>query len=118
MVLEEQRLLHEDLERLEQAVADRILEDPKHVSISRSTRTLLNKAQIRDRLDRDHQIATFLSRIEDQSKRLLNIYKDEDGAKDQELQTISTGDPFEEFYKQKHPNRNLTWLFHHGTVEL
>jgi splicing factor 3A subunit 3 len=100
MVLEEQRLLHEDLERLEQAVADRILEDPKHVSTSRSTGTLLNKAQIRDRLDRDHQIATFLSRIEDQSKRLLNIYKDEDGAKDQEMQSISTGDPFEEFYKQ------------------
>ena len=31
MVLEEQRLLHEDLERLEQAVADRVLEEPKHV---------------------------------------------------------------------------------------
>jgi hypothetical protein len=25
---------------------------------------------------------------------------------------------FEEFYKHKYQNRNLTWLFHHGTVEL
>jgi len=25
---------------------------------------------------------------------------------------------FEDFYKHKHNNRNLTWLFHHGTVEL
>jgi hypothetical protein len=33
MVLEEQRLLHEDLERLEQAIADRVLDDQKHVSV-------------------------------------------------------------------------------------
>lgn len=32
MLLEEQRFLHEDLERLEQGVADRIGEEPKHVS--------------------------------------------------------------------------------------
>lgn len=25
---------------------------------------------------------------------------------------------FEEFYKHKYSNRNLTWLFHHGQVEL
>ena len=31
MLLEEQRFLHEDLERLEQAISDRVLEDPKHV---------------------------------------------------------------------------------------
>jgi len=31
MLLEEQRFLHEDLERLEQGIADRIGEEPKHV---------------------------------------------------------------------------------------
>jgi hypothetical protein len=31
LVLEEQRYIHEDLERLEQGIADRIHEDPKHV---------------------------------------------------------------------------------------
>lgn len=33
LVLEEQRYIHEDLERLEQGIADRIREDPKHVSL-------------------------------------------------------------------------------------
>jgi splicing factor 3A subunit 3 len=32
MILEEQRFLHEDLERLEQGIADRVVEEPKHVS--------------------------------------------------------------------------------------
>jgi len=31
MLLEEQRFLHEDLERLEQGISDRIAEDPRHV---------------------------------------------------------------------------------------
>lgn len=33
-ILEEQRHIHEDLERLEQGVADRVREEPKHVSIA------------------------------------------------------------------------------------
>jgi splicing factor 3A subunit 3 len=32
MLLEEQRVIHEDLERLEQAIADCELEEPKNVS--------------------------------------------------------------------------------------
>lgn len=32
MLIEEQRFLHEDLERLEQAISDRYADDPKHVS--------------------------------------------------------------------------------------
>ena len=32
MILEEQRFLHEDLERLEQAISDRVAEEPRHVS--------------------------------------------------------------------------------------
>ena len=34
MLLEEQRFLHEDLERLEQGISDRVAEDPRHVSTS------------------------------------------------------------------------------------
>jgi len=51
-------------------------------------------------LNRDHQINRFLTRIHDQSKRLLDIYKDADGSRLKEIQGLSTGDPFEEFYKQ------------------
>ncbi|KAH8805754.1 hypothetical protein F5884DRAFT_709484 [Xylogone sp. PMI_703] len=85
MILEEQRFLHEDLERLEQGIADRIADEPRH---------------IRERLNRDHQIASFLDRIQDQSKRLLDIYKDADGSRSKEIQTISTGEPLEAFYKE------------------
>jgi splicing factor 3A subunit 3 len=51
-------------------------------------------------LNRDHQIASFLDRIQDQSKRLLDIYNDADGTRSKEIQSISTGEPLEEFYKQ------------------
>ncbi|KAF5010226.1 hypothetical protein FDECE_3585 [Fusarium decemcellulare] len=85
LVLEEQRYIHEDLERLEQGVADRIRDEPKH---------------IRDRLNRDHEISQLLDQIQVQSNNLLDIYKDENGVRSQEIQQIGTGDPFEEFYKQ------------------
>lgn len=32
MLHEDLRYVHEDVERLEQAIADRVLEEPKHVS--------------------------------------------------------------------------------------
>jgi hypothetical protein len=51
-------------------------------------------------LNRDHEIAGFLTRIEEQSQRLLDIYKDAEGLREKEIQAISTGDPFEEFYKR------------------
>ena len=85
MLLEEQRFLHEDLERLEQGIAHRIGEEPRH---------------IRDRLTRDHQISQFLDRISSQSSKLLEIYRDADGARSREIQQIGTGDPMDEFYRQ------------------
>lgn len=36
MLIEDQRFLHEDLERLEQGISDRIAEDPRNVSHVRS----------------------------------------------------------------------------------
>lgn len=103
MILEEQRFLHEDLERLEQAISDRVAEEPRHVGCHSYIRTIYKltfSAKVRERLNRDHQIAGFLDRIQDQSKRLLDIYKDTDGSRTKEIQTISTGEPLEEFYKQ------------------
>ncbi|KAK2814011.1 hypothetical protein FQN50_000415 [Emmonsiellopsis sp. PD_5] len=85
MLLEEQRFIHEDLERLEQGISDRVTEEPRN---------------IRDRLNRDHQIAGFLNRIQQQSERLLDIYKDAEGLRAKEVQAISTGEPFDEFYKR------------------
>ncbi|KAF5524070.1 Pre-mRNA-splicing factor sap61 [Colletotrichum aenigma] len=84
-ILEEQRYIHEDLERLEQGVADRIADEPKH---------------IRDRLNRDHEVSQLLDQIQAQSAKLLDIYGDADGQRSREIQSIGTGDPFEEFYAQ------------------
>ena len=40
MLLEEQRFLHEDLERLEQGISDRVAEDPRHVGRSDRSETV------------------------------------------------------------------------------
>ena len=100
MLLEDIRFVHEDLERLEQGISDRIGEEPKHVSWTSLTEySRLMRSQIRDRLARDHQIAGFLSRIQEQSQRLKDLYADTE-ARTKEIQSISTGDPFVEFNKQ------------------
>ncbi|KAJ6107233.1 hypothetical protein N7523_008556 [Penicillium sp. IBT 18751x] len=105
MLLEDQRFIHEDLERLEQAVADRVAEKPRNVSyfalVIHDLSLMLNfLGQIREELARDHELAKLLNRIEEQSKRLLEIYKDADGLREKEVKSIATGDQFEEFYKQ------------------
>jgi len=104
MIYEDLRGTLEDLERLEQGVSDRMLEEPKHVRTPleplMNVQRRLTNSQIRNRLVRDHEIANFLSRIQSQSQRALHTYNDEQDARTQEVQTISTGDPFEEFYKQ------------------
>jgi splicing factor 3A subunit 3 len=130
MLLEDQRLLHEDLERLEDATAERLLEDPKHVSApSPSLHLLLTVLLIRERLARDHEINEFLARIEHQSDRLLKIYEDVDGEKDREARDISTGDTMDSFLKQmasikdhyhRYPNEpveNLEKAYKHRTPE-
>ncbi|KAI1091754.1 hypothetical protein F5B19DRAFT_457589 [Rostrohypoxylon terebratum] len=102
MLLEEQRFLHEDLERLEQGIADRIGDEPKH---------------IRDRLARDHQIAQFLDRISSQSSKLLSLYRDTDGSRSREIQQIGSGDPMEEFYKQLTDIKNFHSKYPNEPVE-
>ncbi|CAH0019763.1 unnamed protein product [Clonostachys rhizophaga] len=85
LVLEEQRYIHEDLERIEQGIADRIRDEPK---------------QIRDRLNRDHEISQLLDQLQAQSAKLLDLYKDESGVRASEIQQIGKEDPFVEFYKE------------------
>ena len=102
MLLEDIRLAHEDLERLEQGISDRTAEAGKQVRASyeqaQSNGTNMS-LQIRDRLARDHQIAKFLQRIQEQSKHLRDLYESTE-ARNAEIQSISTGDPFDKFYKE------------------
>ncbi|KAJ5980940.1 splicing factor 3a subunit 3 [Penicillium waksmanii] len=102
MLLEDQRFIHEDLERLEQAVAERVAEEPRTA---------------RDCLTRDHVVSTFIDQIERQSRALLEIYTDADGQREREVQSISTGDQFEEFYKQLDGIKNFHKKYPGGGVE-
>lgn len=103
-ILEEQRTLCEDLERLEQACADRVLEDPRTVNPTLLCLVVNSRAnfpfQIRDRLLRDHQIANFVDRFQSQSQRLLEIVRDTSGARQAEVEVLSASDPFDSFYSQ------------------
>lgn len=85
MVLEEQRYLHEDIERLEQAIADRYVDEPK---------------QDRNRLNRDHEMAQLLDSLHTQAKALLDIYETRGDERTKEIQTISLDDSFGAFQKQ------------------
>ncbi|EPS40272.1 hypothetical protein H072_5947 [Dactylellina haptotyla CBS 200.50] len=101
-ILENQRLLHEELERLEQAVADRLAEEAR---------------TIRDRLLRDHEVGHFLTRFENQSKRLFDLYTDEDGSREKEVSALSHGDPFGEFYRQLNEIRDFHRRYPNEPVE-
>ncbi|VBB75788.1 Putative splicing factor 3A subunit 3 [Podospora comata] len=94
MLLEEQRYIHEDLERLEQGIADRMGDEPK---------------QIRDRLNRDHEVSQLLDQIQKQSAILLSLYEDKAGERSKEILDISSGDPFKEFNVQYNKIKE-----HHG----
>lgn len=103
MLLDEQRQVHEELERLEDAIAEHLLEDLPHVRNSPSHFYVYPSnrlQQIRGRLARDHDIARFLEQLETQSSRLLAIYEDVDGKKDEELRNLTHGDPMESFMKE------------------
>jgi splicing factor 3A subunit 3 len=58
--------------------------------------------QIRDRLNRDHEISQLLEQIQRQSTALLTSYNDPAARaqRTREIQAISTSDPFDEFYRQ------------------
>lgn len=53
MILEEQRFLHEDLERLEQGIADRVAEDPKQVRIEAICLSSVNHSNLLSRFEND-----------------------------------------------------------------
>ncbi|BFZ59910.1 Pre-mRNA-splicing factor sap61 [Saitoella coloradoensis] len=84
-LLERTRGAHESIERFEQAIVDRLAENPR---------------TLRDRLANEHQVADLLGRIRQSSQYLLGAYADADGAHAKEIEALSGPDPFAEFYKQ------------------
>jgi splicing factor 3A subunit 3 len=56
--------------------------------------------QIRERLNRDHEVSQLLDQVQKQSTDLLALYDDESGLRSKEIFQIGSGDAFEEFYRQ------------------
>ncbi|ORY84839.1 putative splicing factor 3a subunit 3 [Protomyces lactucae-debilis] len=91
--IEQQRNLHEELERLEQAICDRLLYQPR---------------TIKDQLQLDHEVADFLQLIQVRSHTLKALYDDTDGARSREVARLSVskqaatqpGAGLEGFYEQ------------------
>ncbi|CAK7268799.1 Pre-mRNA-splicing factor sap61 [Sporothrix epigloea] len=77
MILEEIRYILEDLERLEQAVVDRLVDEP---------------TQVRDRLNREHEVAQLLDHMQMQSSEALRLYDDARGLRADEARLMGSGD--------------------------
>ncbi|KAK9480411.1 hypothetical protein V1514DRAFT_325344 [Lipomyces japonicus] len=87
-VLELQRYALEDVDQLEKAISDRLVAPPRNH---------------REKIVQQHENAQLLDKIVNQSQFLLDSFKDEDGAREQELATLLGGgssSPFDEFYSQ------------------
>ncbi|KAI7862681.1 hypothetical protein BDF14DRAFT_1853055 [Spinellus fusiger] len=100
-VLERQRAAHEDIERLEQAIVDQFMLDAK---------------THRERLHAEHTMDTFLTRIADKSNKLHELYEDQEGLRQSEIDALSGSSEFSEFYERlksikehhrKYPNETV-----------
>ncbi|KAF9896837.1 hypothetical protein BX616_006666, partial [Lobosporangium transversale] len=78
-----QRRLHEEIDRLEQAIVDQFMLNPK---------------THKERLLQEHTVDGYLDRISARSRDLQIIYKDEDGNRKKEMDAISGANEFGEFY--------------------
>ncbi|KAF9960892.1 Splicing factor 3A subunit 3 [Mortierella alpina] len=84
-VLETQRRLHEETDRLEQAIVDQFMLNPK---------------THKERLLQEHTVDGYLDRISARSKDLQGLYHDEDGSRKKEMDAISGANEFGEFYNR------------------
>ncbi|KAG0318121.1 hypothetical protein BGZ99_005846 [Dissophora globulifera] len=83
--LDTQRRLHEEIDRLEQAIVDQFMLNPK---------------THKERLLQEHTVDGYLDRISARSKDLQVLYRDEDGSRKKEMEAISGANEFGEFYNR------------------
>ncbi|GAB5587772.1 Pre-mRNA-splicing factor sap61 [Umbelopsis nana] len=85
-VLEQQRAAHEEIERLEQAIVDQYMSQPKTQ---------------KERLENEHVVNRYLNKITEKSKQLYDLYEDKEGARKKEIDALATtSDSFGEFYER------------------
>ncbi|CAG8556524.1 7632_t:CDS:10 [Ambispora leptoticha] len=101
-ILEQQRKAHEEIERLEQAIVDQFMKDPK---------------SHKERLTREHRVSDFLDRISSRSKFLYELYEDSDGARKNEIDALSGTSEFSEFYGRLKAIKDYHRRYPNETVE-
>ncbi|KAJ8330744.1 Pre-mRNA-splicing factor sap61 [Batrachochytrium dendrobatidis] len=77
------RLTHEELELLEQASVEQLMNKPK---------------MHKERLIVEQRVASFLDQIAEKSQYLLDLYKDDDRSRQNEIQALTCNDDLSEFY--------------------
>ncbi|KAF9395792.1 hypothetical protein CPC16_006829 [Podila verticillata] len=101
-ILETQRRQHEEVDRLEQAIVDQFMLNPK---------------THKERLLQEHTVAGYLDRISGRSKELELLYKDEDGSREKEMEAMSGSNEFGEFYERLKKIKEHHRKYPNDTVE-
>jgi len=84
-VLEQQRRLHEERERVEDALMKE---------------RMLKKSNVRDQINSKHRMKGLLDRSMECAERLVALYEDRDGLRQEEISALSGPDEFAEFYRR------------------
>ncbi|KAG0345145.1 Splicing factor 3A subunit 3 [Podila humilis] len=82
-IIETQRRQHEEVDRLEQAIVDQFMLNPK---------------THKERLLQEHTVASFLDRLSGRCRELEVLYKDEDESRKKEMEAMSGSNEFGAFY--------------------
>jgi splicing factor 3A subunit 3 len=91
-ILEQQRRLHEEMERLEHIGAKILLRRPR---------------THKEKLATEHRLKDVLNRIQSIARKLFAFYEDKDNLRHEEIDALSPPNEFEEFY------RRLKMIEHH-----
>ena len=84
-VLEQQRRLHEERERIE----DGLMREK-----------MLKKNTVRERINCEHRMSQLLDRSTACATKLISLYEDKDGLRQEEIMAMSGMDEFAEFYRK------------------
>ena len=84
-IIEQQRRLHEEIERLE-LIGSKILAKQPRIH--------------KEKLAMEHKLRDVLNRIQSASQQLLNLYEDKDNLRKEEIDAFSPPNEFDEFYRR------------------
>lgn len=104
-VLEVQRKAHEELDRLEAAIVNELVDAPKNVRLLSLTNVanlfflFFLGGQHQNRIARDTRVLHLIERSQKRSVQALELSEDQSGARQEEITAISGPNEFAEFYK-------------------